>query len=118
MRLGKDGLYFSVCECTVFQIKPDAIKTEIFASFAVPTEIDDAYVMLEVDKESGLIATEYTPAESIIEKVCPIGKEIKKLLKDRNYLSNILVKGAKRADLIAKNNLKEIYEIIGLTKFS
>ncbi len=47
----------------------DAIKTEIFASFAVPTEIDDAYVMLEVDKESGLIATEYTPAESIIEKV-------------------------------------------------
>jgi len=57
-------------------------------------------------------------SESIIEKICPIGKEIKKLLKDKKYLDNILEKGAKSADLIAKNNLKEIYDIIGLTKFS
>ncbi len=46
----------------------EAIKTEVFASFAIPTEIDDAYVTYEVDKESGKIATEYTPAESIEEK--------------------------------------------------
>jgi len=57
-------------------------------------------------------------SESIIEKICPIGKEIKKLLKDKTYLNQILTKGSERADLIAKNNLKEIYEIIGLTKFS
>ena len=57
-------------------------------------------------------------SESIIEKICPIGTEIKKLLKDKSYLDKILEKGAKRADLIAKNNLKEIYEIIGLTKFT
>ena len=57
-------------------------------------------------------------SESIVEKVCPIGSEIKKLLKDRNYLDKILINGSKRADLIAKNNLKDIYEIIGLTKFS
>ena len=56
-------------------------------------------------------------SESIIERICPIGKEIRKLLKDKNYLEKILGKGTKRADLIAKNNLKEIYEIIGLTKF-
>jgi len=56
--------------------------------------------------------------ESIIEKICPIGKEIKKLIKDKDYLDNILNRGAKSADLIAKNNLKEIYEIIGLRKFS
>ena len=55
-------------------------------------------------------------SESIIEKICPIGKEIKKLLQDENYLNKILEKGAKRADIIAKNNLKEVYEIIGLTK--
>ena len=36
----------------------------------------------------------------------------------KTYLDKILEKGAKRADLIAKNNLKEIYEIIGLTKFT
>ena len=56
--------------------------------------------------------------ESIIANICPIGQEIKKLLKDENHLNKILEKGAKRADLIAKNNLKEIYEIIGLTKYS
>ena len=57
-------------------------------------------------------------SESIVEKICPIGKEIKKLIKDKRYLDEILIKGAKRAELIAKHNLKEIYDIIGLTKFS
>tara|TARA_B100001123_G_scaffold8840_1_gene10945 strand:+ start:99 stop:1109 length:1011 start_codon:yes stop_codon:yes gene_type:complete len=57
-------------------------------------------------------------SESIIDKICPIGEEIKKLLKDKTYLNKILTNGSERADLIAKNNLKEIYEIIGLTKFS
>ena len=57
-------------------------------------------------------------SESVIEKISPIGIEINKLLKDNDYLNNILKKGSKSADLIAKNNLKEIYEIIGLTKFT
>ena len=57
-------------------------------------------------------------SESIIEKICPIGNEIKKLLKDQKYLNNILENGAKKADIIAKINLKEIYEIVGLTKFT
>ena len=57
-------------------------------------------------------------SESIVERICPIGIEIKKLLQDKSYLYDILEKGAKRADLIAKNNLKEFYEIIGLTKFT
>ena len=56
-------------------------------------------------------------SESIVEQICPIGNEIKKLLKDTKYLSTILEKGSKKADLIAKNNLNEIYKIIGLTKF-
>ena len=57
-------------------------------------------------------------SESIIEKISPIGKEINKLLKDKKHLYTTLEKGSKKADLIAKNNLKEIYDIIGLTKFS
>jgi len=57
-------------------------------------------------------------SESIIEKICPIGSEMKKLLKDKNYLNKILENGSKRADLVAKNNIKEIYEIVGLTKFT
>ena len=57
-------------------------------------------------------------SESIVAKICPIGKEISKLLKDENYLNTILTQGAKRADLIAKINLKEIYKIVGLTKYT
>tara|TARA_E500000331_G_scaffold147828_1_gene143952 strand:- start:3492 stop:4502 length:1011 start_codon:yes stop_codon:yes gene_type:complete len=57
-------------------------------------------------------------SESLVEKICPIGNEIKKLLKDKDYLYKILEKGSKNADLIAKNNLKEIYDIVGLKKFT
>jgi tryptophanyl-tRNA synthetase len=57
-------------------------------------------------------------SESVVEKICPIGKEIKKLLKDESYLTGVLEKGTKRADLIAKTNLKEIYKIVGLIKFT
>jgi len=57
-------------------------------------------------------------SESLVEKICPIGKEIRKLLKNEKYLNEILKKGANKAQLIAKNNLKEIYQIIGLTKFT
>ena len=57
-------------------------------------------------------------SESIIEKICPIGKEIKKLLKNESYLINILKEGAKKADLVAKHNLEEIYKIVGLQKFT
>jgi tryptophanyl-tRNA synthetase len=56
-------------------------------------------------------------SELMVEKICPIGNEIKKLTKDKNYLNKILEKGAEKANVIANNNLKEIYEIIGLTKF-
>ena len=57
-------------------------------------------------------------SESIVEKICPIGKEVNKLLKDENYLTKILEKGAQKANLMAKHNLEEIYKIIGLSKFT
>ena len=57
-------------------------------------------------------------SESLIERICPIGNEMRKLLKDKNYLNKILINGSKKADMIAKSNLKEVYKIIGLTKFS
>jgi tryptophanyl-tRNA synthetase len=57
-------------------------------------------------------------SESLIERICPIGNEMKKLLEDKRYLNEILERGSKKADIMAKNNLKEIYEIIGLTKFT
>ena len=57
-------------------------------------------------------------SESLIEKISPIGNEIRKLLKDKNYLNKILREGSKKANAIAETNIKEIYDIIGLTKFT
>ena len=57
-------------------------------------------------------------SESIIEKICPIGNEIKKLLKDRKSLDMILEQGAIKANFIASKNIQEIYKIVGLTKFT
>ena len=39
-------------------------------------------------------------------------------MKDEIFLNKILQKGAKKADIIANKNLEEIYDIIGLTKFT
>ena len=53
----------------------EAIKTDIFASFAIPTELDNSYVKIEIDSESGKLATEFTPEESKVEKVYRIYQE-------------------------------------------
>lgn len=46
----------------------DFIISEIFASFAVPTEQENLFFEVEIDKISGLLATEFTP-EGAVEKV-------------------------------------------------
>ena len=53
-------------------------------------------------------------AEILIEEITPIGKEINKLLDDRSHLEQILVKGRKKANIIAEENLKNIREKVGL----
>ena len=52
-------------------------------------------------------------SDLIIEKICPIGEEIKKLLNDKNYLISVLNKGTERADLISSIKLKKIHEKMG-----
>ena len=56
--------------------------------------------------------------ELIIEKIWPIGQEVKKLMKDKQYLSSVLKEGSKKADSIASKNLNEIYKKVGLSKFT
>ena len=52
----------------------------------------------------------------LISKICPIGIEIKKLLKDEKFLNSVLKEGNLKANLIAKNNLNKIYNKIGLVR--
>jgi len=50
----------------------------------------------------------------LVEKICPIGKEIIKLKTDKNFLKKILQDGTIKASTIANNNLREIKKIVGL----
>ena len=89
----------------------------LISIYASINEIEVAKVLKEFGgKNFSLFKSKLS--ESLIERICPIGNEIKKLLKDKNYLNKILEQGSKKADIIARNNLKEVYEIIGLTKFT
>jgi len=45
----------------------EVVKTGVFASFSVPREYDTSYQIVEVDRISGKLATEWTP-EAAIEK--------------------------------------------------
>ena len=95
--------------------RPEA--TNLLSIYASINNVDLSKVLKEfANKNFSTFKSKLS--ESVVEKICPIGKEIKKLLKDENYLAGVLEKGAKKADLIANRNLKEIYEIIGLTKFT
>jgi tryptophanyl-tRNA synthetase len=52
-------------------------------------------------------------SETLIEKIEPISKEIKKLINDERYLDEILLKGSEKADKIASKKIKEIKELVG-----
>jgi len=52
-------------------------------------------------------------SQSLIEKIEPISKEIKKLLDDEKYLDDILLAGSMRANSIASKKIKETKELIG-----
>ncbi|MDB9711532.1 tryptophan--tRNA ligase [Pelagibacteraceae bacterium] len=51
----------------------------------------------------------------LIEKICPIGKEIIKLKSDPFFLKQILKDGSKKAQEVANTNLEQIKKIVGLT---
>ncbi len=53
-------------------------------------------------------------AEILVNEICPVGKEVNKLMNDKSYLLEILKKGSEKASIIAEENLKNIREKIGL----
>ena len=52
-------------------------------------------------------------SQVLADKIGPISVEIKKLLKESNYLDEILIKGQKKANEIASKKIKKIHEIVG-----
>ena len=53
-------------------------------------------------------------ADALINEICPVGKEIKKLMDDKTHLIQILKKGSEKASIKAEENLKNIREKVGL----
>jgi tryptophanyl-tRNA synthetase len=52
-------------------------------------------------------------SEILIEVICPVGKKIRELLDDKNYLEKVLKEGTDKARNIAEYNLKEIRNAVG-----
>ncbi len=52
-------------------------------------------------------------SQVLVDKIDPISKEIKKLLKESDFLDKILLEGSNKANEIASEKLKKIHEIVG-----
>ena len=50
-------------------------------------------------------------------KLTPIGKEIKKLLGDTQYLDSIIESGKEKAIIVAEPVLSKVYEIVGFQSY-
>ena len=53
-------------------------------------------------------------ADLLVSEICPVGKEINKLMNDKAYLLKILKKGTEKASIKAEENLENIREKVGL----
>ncbi len=52
-------------------------------------------------------------SQLLVDKISPISVEIKKLLKDKNYLEKILLEGSAKANEIATKKVSKIHDIMG-----
>ncbi|MDC3171725.1 tryptophan--tRNA ligase [Pelagibacteraceae bacterium] len=55
-------------------------------------------------------------SDALIEKVCPIGNEVTKLMQDKKYLKQIMYEGAMKAREKSAIVLEDVYDIIGFVK--
>ncbi len=63
-------------------------------------------------KGYGMLKTE--TAEAVIEVLTPVRAKLNELKQDKKYLESVALKGAERAEKIAKAKLEEVYTKLGL----
>ncbi len=91
--------------------KPEALN--LLNIYSEVTKKSLETVLNEVSgKEYSFLKTKLS--EILIGEIEPIGKEIKKLLNNKDHLKQILKKGREKANNIAEENLKNIREKVGL----
>ena len=52
--------------------------------------------------------------ELLVSEICPVGREISRLMGDKVHLVEILKKGSEKACIIAEENLKNVRDKVGL----
>ena len=52
----------------------------------------------------------------IVDKIVPIGIEMKKLIDDQQYLDGIMKKGKEKAIYVADSVLSKVYDVVGFPK--
>ncbi len=79
------------------------------------SSLNNSNLESSINKFSGKNFSEFKQqlSETLINKILPISKEIKKLLHDQKYLDSILLDGVEKADKIASKKIKNIKEIVG-----
>ena len=91
--------------------KPEALN--LLNIYSEISQINLEKVLKEMaGKEYSYIKTKL--ADLLVSEVCPVGKEIIKLMNDKAYLVKILKKGTEKASIKAEENLKNIREKVGL----
>jgi|TARA_B100001093_G_scaffold516765_1_gene596325 tryptophanyl-tRNA synthetase len=94
----------------VLSEKPEALNLITIYSSLTDRSLDQ--VINEVKgKEYSYLKNKLS--EVLVEVICPVGKEIKKLLEDKSFLEKILKEGTEKARTTAELNLKEIRNVVG-----
>ena len=91
--------------------KPEALN--LLNIYSEISKINLEKVVKEMaGKEYSFIKTKL--ADLLVSEICPVGKEIVRLMNDKAYLVEILKKGSEKASIKAEENLKNIREKVGL----
>ena len=79
------------------------------------SSLNDLPIEKTINEFSGKNFSDFknTLSEVLTSKLEPVSKEINRLLKEKNYLDEILLDGYKKANEIASKKLKKIHEIVG-----
>ena len=90
--------------------RPEAKNLIGIYSSLMDVNLDDT-----INKFSGKNFSEFKEnlSQVIVDKIIPISNEIKKLLKEKSFLDQILDNGRQKADKISSEKLKKIQEIMG-----
>ena len=90
--------------------RPEAKNLMSIYSSIIDVNLDDT-----INKFSGKNFSEFKEnlSQVLVDKITPISNEIKKLLKEKSFLDQILDSGRQKADKIASEKLKKIQEIMG-----